>query len=128
MREDDPAMLAAMQAVTSARRDGTLNWSGIASFYGVNRSMLRRKCDPDYREKDNAKKAGWRSRRHKRLLPTPTGVHVRRSITKQEYAARLAEIPPDTRTFTQRFFGDPIPNDPRRANDNTEYEEVRFDG
>lgn len=30
-------------------------------------------------------------------------------------AARLSEIPPDTRTPAQQLLGDPIPNDPRRA-------------
>lgn len=36
------------------------------------------------------------------------------SVTKLDFEARLAEIPPDTRTLTQRLCGDPIPNDPRR--------------
>ena len=29
-------------------------------------------------------------------------------VTKEERAARLAEIPQDTRNLTQRVFGDPV--------------------
>ncbi|WP_287257679.1 hypothetical protein [Mesorhizobium sp.] len=36
------------------------------------------------------------------------------SVTRIDFEARLAEIPPDTRSLTQRLMGDPIPNDPRR--------------
>lgn len=36
------------------------------------------------------------------------------SVTKMDFEARLAEIPPDTRSLTQRLCGDPIPGDPRR--------------
>lgn len=35
-------------------------------------------------------------------------------IDERVVAARLAEIPEDTRSLTARMMGDPIPNDPRR--------------
>lgn len=35
-------------------------------------------------------------------------------VTAEEYAARLAEIPPDSRSLTARICGDPIPGDARR--------------
>lgn len=35
-------------------------------------------------------------------------------IDEHVVAARLAEIPEDTRDLTAKIMGDPIPNDPRR--------------
>jgi hypothetical protein len=45
-----------------------------------------------------------------------TNHSVERGVARQaDYEARLREMPADTRTITQRVFGDPLPNDPRRG-------------
>lgn len=41
--------------------------------------------------------------------PEITHNRVKRAATRPDWFARLAEIPPDTRTLTQRAFGDPLP-------------------
>jgi hypothetical protein len=43
-----------------------------------------------------------------------TGFRSLNRVTPEDWAARLAEIPEDTRDLTARVFGDPIPNDRRR--------------
>lgn len=40
---------------------------------------------------------------------------VQRSIDAElQWREQMKIMPPDTRDFTARFFGDPIPGDPRR--------------
>jgi hypothetical protein len=59
-----------------------------------------------------------------RHLPKPKGVPAELGetnraeragrVSPEDWAARIAEMPDDTRDFTARYFGDPIPDDPRR--------------
>ncbi len=58
----------------------------------------------EYRKRERVK-AGNNSVGHR--------VHAATAKT-WEYAARVAEIPPDNRSYTGIFFGDPLPHDPRR--------------
>lgn len=49
-------------------------------------------------------------KQHLPFKPAPEPVlHPRSSVTKIDWAARLAEIPRDTRSLTARIFGDPLP-------------------
>ena len=88
------------------------SWRRIGDLLGIHNETLRRNCDPAYAEHRKAK-----DRKRVRDRGT-TGVHATRNAVepngehrerfRAEIGARLAEIPPDTRSLTARAFGDPI--------------------
>lgn len=51
---------------------------------------------------------------HRRTNPARKDRPGERIISHEELRARRSLIPPDTRDFNARFFGDPIPGDERR--------------
>lgn len=96
-------------------RSSGLSYHEIAKAVGFTGDTVKRALDPQYaarrREQINLARQ-FRDGGGGRLTD-----HVQaadRSAVKADAAARLAEIPPDTRDFTAVFMGDPIPNDPRR--------------
>jgi len=57
--------------------------------------------------------SGWR-RPHRTRAHRPAEDGAPQATMAEDAAARLAEIPPDTRSLTGRLMGDPIPGDRRR--------------
>lgn len=86
-----------------------LNWKELAAALDVNVSAIRDRLDPDFRERHRQYEMTWRSRNRDRN--TTGGILFAQShkIDRECIAARLAEIPPDTRTPAERLTGDPIP-------------------
>jgi len=83
------------------------SYSRLASMYGSTTTTVRCWLDAEYA-------AHCRNRINTaRRIRTSNEDHVveirYRRPPEQDVAARLAEIPPDTRTLTQRMFGDPLP-------------------
>ncbi len=87
-------MIAAGQSLTQ-----------VARFYGTTVTTLHGWIDPAYamhtRERIN------RTRMYKREMPAGAEVNYK-PPRAEDVAARLAEIPPDTRSLTQRLMGDPL--------------------
>lgn len=107
------------EQIEEAGRLANDGWSyaRIGVRLGFRGESIQRALDADYAARRRMQINEARQRRYKpgpRISKTnrenATSVDV-----KADAAARLAEIPPDTRTLTQRLCGDPIPNDPRRA-------------
>ena len=100
---------AAVLAVKQARRDGTLNWTKIARDYGVSLTTLRRHCDAEFHECDNERRAAAKRERQREKFRHKSFLNVRgKALRREDYMARLAEIPKDDRGLTARIFGDPI--------------------
>lgn len=83
-----------------------ISHAGIARIYGLTLTTVRRRLDPVYaahiRERTNFARA---IKRGNDVAATFRYQHP----SDEDYAARLAEIPPDTRSLTARVFGDPLP-------------------
>ena len=106
--------------IEEAKRRYANGWSlaRIGDRIGCDYKKIKMAVDQEYaahrRDQVNAARRQRRYKPEKRV--TKTGRENATAINiKEDAAARLAEIPPDTRTLTQRLCGDPIPNDPRRA-------------
>lgn len=66
-----------------------------------------------------------REKRRQRLLEhsdcmRAAGMYNRKAgdyqrVSREDFEARISEIPEDTRDLTAQFMGDPIPGDDRRA-------------
>jgi len=76
---------------------------------------VKRVLDPDYAVKRRIQVREARQIREPSLPRKTARENATAVSVKEDAAARLAEIPPDTRSLTQRLCGDPIPGDPRRA-------------
>jgi hypothetical protein len=83
-----------------------LSYTEVAKVFGLTNTTVHRRLDPMFaahlRERVNmarAVKRGTEVAATFRYTPPP----------EQDSAARLAEIPPDTRSLTARVFGDPLP-------------------
>jgi len=83
-----------------------ISHSGVARVFGVTVTTVRRRLDPLYathvRERTNLARA------IKRGNDVPITVRYQ-PPPEQDIAARLAEIPRDTRSLTGRILGDPLP-------------------
>lgn len=92
-----------------ARELRAKGWSylRIADVVGCNRESLRRHCDPTAAERIRDSRAGEKLGR--------TFNRADMAVMLEEFLARIAEIPPDTRDLTGRLMGDPLPG--RRALD-----------
>lgn len=89
-------------------------WQPIATRVGVSAERLRRRFDPEYRERVNLKIRAYR--REVGINGRPVRVQTEAGKPKpDDVASRLAEIPDDNRSLTARTFGDPLPG--RRAID-----------
>lgn len=85
-----------------ALREQGMTWKAMGEKLKAKASWLRYRIDDDYRE--------WKNRR--REYEKKYGIrHIK---VDNSWMEQLALIPPDTRDFTGRLMGDPIPGDPRR--------------
>jgi hypothetical protein len=105
------------EQTTEATELFALGWSyrRIGERFGRNYEQVRRALDADYAVNRRIQVRDARQRRYKPEKRLAGRENASGASVKEDAAARLAEIPPDTRTLTQRLCGDPIPNDPRRA-------------
>ena len=93
----------------------TIVWGQVARHCGLERRCgLRLALDPAYRERRQAEGKAYRLKNDgygKRFSATQALKGDGRStrVAPEDFAARLAEIPPDTRTLSQRIMGDPLP-------------------
>jgi hypothetical protein len=82
------------------------SYTEVAAMYGLTVTTVRRRLDPVYaahiRERTNLARA------LKRGHDVATAFRYHHP-SEQDFAERLAEIPPDTRTLTARICGDPLP-------------------
>lgn len=81
-------------------RDAGAAWGVLEAHFGLSVFRIRCEVDAAYREKRRLQKRAQR--------PHAAGLTAD-YIPKATIAARLAEIPPDTRSKTARLFGDPLP-------------------
>ncbi len=98
---------AAIKKARELRQSG-FDWKHISQELGISTDWLRRRLDPPYalrvREYDRVRLFHTRRGRPKKCQWGSVAREVR-----IDGAARLAEIPPDTRDITGRAFGDPLP-------------------
>ncbi len=93
-------------------------WTAIGDYFGMAGATVRRRIDPEYdairreqtRRRRQENRCAHNERRDNHGLSNVTSGDHR---IREDIAARLAEIPQDTRCLTGQVFGDPIPGDPR---------------
>ncbi len=95
-------------ARASALRDKRCSWAGVAEMTGVTVDRLRRKLDPGYAEYRNDQHKANKQRRPKPTREGSAG-YVLRGMTMAEVMSAIASVPTDTRDFTARLCGDPLP-------------------
>lgn len=102
--------------VEAAQKLFNNGWSPkrISEKLGFTSQSVRRAVDKAYAEKRKAQINAARKARYEPVADFPAFRSPETAGLRQDISARLAEIPPDTRTPAQRMMGDPIPNDPRR--------------
>lgn len=110
MRKDTPENIAKARQL----RDAGMCMEHIARQLGIGSGYtIKRWLDPKTAE---ANRLMQRLTHKPRPAPTPNWLRTdRHRPTQADIQARLAEIPPDTRSITARIFGDPLPG--RRALD-----------
>lgn len=96
------------------RKEG-LSYRDIGTALGFTGCSIHKALDPHYAEKRRTQINLARAFRTADMQVAGPRVRYMDSGTiREDAAARLAEIPPDTRDLTATLLGDPIPNDPRR--------------
>lgn len=96
------------------RYDKGWTYARIGAEVGFTGQSIRRALDPEYAVRRREQINLNRKSTAKSVVGEYRGSNAEHVSVKADAAARLAEIPPDTRDLTQRFCGDPIPGDPRR--------------
>lgn len=93
------------QQKAQAMRDEGMSFARIGKHFGITDMTVMCRLDEKYAE--------YRRKRINRLRgyshPVRFTLAPERRPPKEDVAARLAEIPPDTRSLTAKIFGDPIP-------------------
>lgn len=80
---------------------------GLASHFMCSTQSIRRRVDARYAE---ARRRYENAQRKREAGPAAEERRIaEKHATKSDRLARLAEIPPDTRSLTARICGDPIP-------------------
>ena len=92
-----PATVAAMRRLY----DQCGNYAEVARQFGISQVTAHRWIDPEYQRRSN--------RRHREYYHAAKPHVAEKGPPEADLAARLSEIPPDTRDLTGRMFGDPIP-------------------
>jgi hypothetical protein len=85
------------------------NYSRIAEKIGVRRETVMRLLDDEYADR---RRRQINEARHRREIGTPNAIGRPAATpltTRVDGAARLAEVPRDTRDLTARLCGDPLP-------------------
>lgn len=100
---------AQVASVKELHKEG---WSSarLAERFEVSVGTIRRALNPASAEQDRNRKRYGRDNPRK----GETAGRISSSALKLDGDARLAEIPADSRTMTQRLCGDPPASDPRR--------------
>lgn len=103
------------EAIEEARRlmNAETPWAEIGRKLGCNPDTIRRRLDPKWRE---YRAAQIRSVKHADGYVNMNRVSEVRRSRRDEADRRMAEIPEDTRSVSQRIMGDPLPG--RSALDN----------
>ncbi|WP_395449919.1 hypothetical protein ACHMW7_08975 [Aminobacter sp. UC22_36] len=86
-------------ALASRMRETGMTYAQIGAVFKLSPDTIHSRTDPAYR----AKRQWQKSAKRNELLAGA------RAATNADIAARLAEIPRDTRGLTAFVFGDPIP-------------------
>lgn len=90
-------------------RKNNMTWNAIAAKLGASLETVHRAIDPTYGSVRRGSANATRKSRRK-ASPNARSAHIAEAKPSAEDAARaLAAIPPDTRDFTARLFGDPLP-------------------
>jgi hypothetical protein len=89
-------------------REAGVSWEAISQVVGLSPEFIRRRIDPGFTAHRNE---GIRRARAARRGELSAAVfHVERYHIKPEDARRaLSTVPPDTRSYQQKFMGDPLP-------------------
>jgi hypothetical protein len=86
----------------AAMRDNGMSWGKIARAIGIGEERFRRLLDPGFSERRAAMIRKARETRGFRGEP-------RVRVSPEEAKAALSSIPSDTRSFTAKAMGDPLP-------------------
>lgn len=89
--------------LASRMRETGMTYAQIGLVFGLSPDTMHCRLDPEYRAKRQ-----WQKSAARQLLPQPPGQRANR-VSNADLAARLAEIPKDTRDLTAFICGDPIP-------------------
>lgn len=85
-------------------------YARISEQYGVDNKTIRRALDPEYQARRCQQVRDARKLRETGVRNPRAGRENATSMSlKADWAARLAEIPADTRSLTARLCGDPLP-------------------
>jgi hypothetical protein len=105
------------EQIEEARQLHARGWTfkRIGERLGCAFHTVKRVLDPEYAVKRRIQVRESRQIREPSLPRKTARENATAVSVKEDAAARLAEIPADTRSLTQRLCGDPIPGDPRRA-------------
>lgn len=101
--------LARAREIIEALGGKQVAWAEVARCCGLKRNeALRRRLDPTWVEPDKGRKKVVFSGDPKARMKIYNDGRADR-LAAVDALARLAEIPPDTRSLTGRLFGDPLP-------------------
>jgi len=103
MKQQQATPIAWDLDLASRMRETGMTYAQIGLVFGLSPDTMHCRLDPVYRAKRQ-----WQKSAARQLLPAPPGMRVS-TVTKADVAARLAEIPLDTRDLTAFICGDPIP-------------------
>lgn len=103
------------KALAIQLRDKGVSYREIGRRLGFSGDSIHRAIDPEFAEHKKTTCNRARRRRREAEPKLARYAHIaEKDEIRADAAARLAEIPPDTRDLTGIMFGDPIPGDPRR--------------
>jgi len=97
MRTANPKDASDIDFVDARRRARKVGWAKTAAQLGVGAGWLRRRADPDFREKSRAGET----------TGDQSGIYLRRTNADIDGAKLLALVRPDTRTSLERLMGIP---------------------
>ena len=87
-------------------RDDGLTWAQIGRKLGIRGEVAKRSVDADYHARIRERQKNYH-RERRQTFKVPQKNHF---VRKDDIDPRvLNSVPPDTRTFTARAFGDPLP-------------------
>lgn len=102
MKHDPATPLAWDVNLATRMRETGMSYTQIGAVFSLSPDTIHSRIDPEYRRKRQ-----WQKSEKRQYLPSVPGVRASK-VSNDELAARLAEIPDDTRDFTGRAFGDPV--------------------
>lgn len=117
---DEAEKMRVIDAAKLARAAEQTSWTELSRALDVSRDALRINCsdDPYATRRHELTLKAQRRRRGAEYFSRTYGEPSHHRVTDPrpaDIAARLAEIPEDTRSPSQRLMGDPMPGDFRRV-------------